>query len=159
MKPLINCSIVGMPKAGTTSLHEYLAQHPDIFMSPDKEPHYFSTDLLQEGEEMHGFAKYTRYPSPEAYQALFSGRDTEKIIGESSVFYLFSKNAAKELYAHNPDIKIIIMLRELSAFLYSIHSQGLFSGNEVEKNFERALALEEQRKLGQELPATVYFFF
>jgi len=33
-----NFFIVGVSKAGTTSLHEYLAQHPDIFMSPFKEP-------------------------------------------------------------------------------------------------------------------------
>lgn len=154
---IVNCCIVGMPKAGTTSLHQYLAQHPEIFMSPDKEPHFFSTDLLKEGEELHGYAKYTRYPSLERYHQLFSERGEATIVGESSVFYLFSKNAAEEIYKYNPNTKIIIMLRELVTFLYSLHSQGLFSGNETEKSFEKALELQERRMEGKELPPTVHF--
>ena len=109
---IVNCCIVGMPKAGTTSLHQYLAQHPDIFMSPDKEPHFFSTDLLKEGEELHGFPKYTRYPSLERYHQLFAERGQAKIVGESSVFYLFSKNAAQEIYQYNPDTKIMVKLAD-----------------------------------------------
>lgn len=154
---IVNFCIVGMPKAGTTSLHQYLAQHPEIFMSSDKEPHFFSTDLLQEGAELHGYPKYTRYPSLEKYHQLFSERGDAKIVGESSVFYLFSQNAAEEIHRYNPDAKIIIMLREPVAFLYSLHSQGLFSGNETEANFERALEMQGVRKNGEELPPTVHF--
>ena len=40
-----NFFIVGAPKCGTTSLDEYLRQHPNVFISRPKEPHYFSTDL------------------------------------------------------------------------------------------------------------------
>ena len=36
-----NFFILGAPKCGTTSLHNYLNQHPDIYMSYKKEPHYF----------------------------------------------------------------------------------------------------------------------
>lgn len=154
---IVNCCIVGMPKAGTTSLHQYLGQHPEIFMSSDKEPHFFSTDLLQEGAELHGYPKYTRYPSLEKYHQLFAERGAAKIVGESSVFYLFSQKAAQEIHRYNPETKIIIMLREPVAFLYSLHSQGLFSGNETETNFERALALQELRKKGESLPPTVHF--
>ena len=39
---LPNFLVLGAQKAGTTSLHKYLAQHPEIFMSREKEPHYFS---------------------------------------------------------------------------------------------------------------------
>ena len=42
-----NLFIVGMPKCGTTSLYNSLRQHPDIFMSAFKEPHYFGKDLTR----------------------------------------------------------------------------------------------------------------
>jgi hypothetical protein len=38
---LPNLFIVGAPRSGTTSLYNYLKQHPEVFMSPAKEPHYF----------------------------------------------------------------------------------------------------------------------
>lgn len=157
MTASINLCIVGMPKAGTTSLHHYLSEHPDICMSTDKEPHFFSTDLLAEGEKLHGFPKYTRYPTLQEYKQLFSHKPNTKIVGESSVFYLFSHAAHKEIYAHNPKTKIVIMLREPTAFLYSLHSQGLYSGNETEADFTRALDLETSRRLGENLPPTVHF--
>ena len=40
-----NFFIVGAPKCGTTALYEYLRPHPNVFMSPVKEPHFFATDL------------------------------------------------------------------------------------------------------------------
>ncbi len=154
---LVNTFIVGMPKAGTTSLHRYLSEHPDTHMAADKEPHYFSVDLLAEGEALHGFPKYTRYPTSEAYHSQFSHAGSVKVIGESSVFYLFSKRAAQEIYNYNPDAKIIISLREPVAFLYSLHSQGLYSGNETEGDFATALSLESERREGRSLPPTVHF--
>ena len=157
MSPIANTFIVGMPKAGTTSLHRYLSEHPNTCMAEDKEPHFFSRDLLEEGAQFHGFPKYTRYPSFEEYHSLFEAREGARIVGESSVFYLFSKLAAQEIFEYNPHSKIIIMLREPVAFLYSLHSQGLYSGNETETDFAHALALEEQRRNGENIPNTVHF--
>ena len=154
---LVNTFIVGMPKAGTTSLHRYLSEHPNTHMAVDKEPHYFSVDLLAEGEALHGFPKYTRYPTSEAYHSQFVDAGTAKVIGESSVFYLYSKRAAEEIYKYNPNAKIIISLREPVAFLYSLHSQGLYSGNEIETDFAKALSLESERRAGRSLPSTVHF--
>ena len=154
---IVNTFIVGMPKAGTTSLHRYLSEHPDTCMAPDKEPHFFSVDLLQEGADFHGYPKYTRYPTVEDYHSLFAERGSASIIGESSVFYLFSESAAKEIYKYNSEAKIIIMLREPVAFLYSLHSQGLYSGNETEDDFATALELESVRRQGRQLPKTVHF--
>ena len=154
---IVNTFIVGMPKAGTTSLHRYLSEHPSTCMADDKEPHYFSVDLLDEGAAFHGFPKYTRYPTPDAYHALFSNRKAATVVGESSVFYLYSKQAAQEIYAYNSAAKIIIMLREPVAFLYSLHSQGLYSGNETEADFGTALSLESIRKEGKQIPSTVHF--
>lgn len=154
---IVNTFVVGMPKAGTTSLHRYLSEHPDTCMAEDKEPHYFSVDLLEEGERLHGHPKYTRYPTLADYHTLFSTRGSASVVGESSVFYLYSKSAAQEIYKYNPQAKIIIMLREPVAFLYSLHSQGLYSGNETEADFATALALESERRNGNRIPSTVHF--
>ena len=48
-----NFFIVGAPKAGTTSLYHYLDQHPDIYMSPIKEPCFFSSEIRPENFEAH----------------------------------------------------------------------------------------------------------
>ena len=146
-----------MPKAGTTSLHRYLSEHPDTCMALDKEPHYFSVDLLQEGTDFHGYPKYTRYPTSEDYHTLFAERGSaycsRRVI---SILFVFS-GGCKKIYEYNPDAKIIIMLREPVAFLYSLHSQGLYSGNETESDFASALELESVRRQGQRLPSTVHF--
>src|SRR5580700_10947295 len=47
-----NFFIVGAPKAGTTSLYHYLDQHPDIYMSPMKEPCYFASEMRPENYEL-----------------------------------------------------------------------------------------------------------
>jgi hypothetical protein len=36
-----NFFVIGAQKAGTTSLYYYLDQHPEVYMSPRKEPHFF----------------------------------------------------------------------------------------------------------------------
>ncbi len=41
-QPLPNFFLVGAPKCGTTSLFHYLGQHPEIYISPTKEPNYFA---------------------------------------------------------------------------------------------------------------------
>ena len=60
--------IIGAPKSGTTSLFAYLSGHPDVYMSPMKEPLYFAPDVLS-GRSGHPFT----YPEDEAaYLALFA---------------------------------------------------------------------------------------
>src|SRR5712691_212635 len=74
-----NFLIAGAGKAGTTSLHEYLAQHPDVFMSTFKEPNYF----------VPGYG----YDNWEDYLALFAGARGETAVGESSTGYLFCEQS------------------------------------------------------------------
>lgn len=134
--------IVGAPKCGTTAMHHYLRQHPEIFMPERKEPHYFGTDLT---------APY--FIRDEAkYLALFETSKPAKRAGEASVFYLYSKLAASEIKRFNPAAGIIAMLRNPVDMMYSYHSQRLFSGIEDIEDFEAALAAEPERKEGRRLP-------
>ncbi|MBS1811267.1 MAG: glycosyltransferase [Acidobacteria bacterium] len=134
-----NLFVVGAPKCGTTSMSDYLAQHPDVFMSPMKEPHFFGRDLQYD-------AGYIR--DEHEYLALFRGARGQRIIGEASTWYLFSKQAAQEIKAFSPDARIIIMLRNPVDMIYSLHGQRLYDCNEDIADFAAALAAEESRRQG-----------
>jgi hypothetical protein len=106
---LPNLFIVGAPKCGSTSLHAYLGQHDDVFMSEPKELNFFSREELLNQSIYYDKAKII---SDElTYQSIFSDVDNHKIIGESSVSYLFYKAVPPRLYEFNKEANIIILLR------------------------------------------------
>jgi hypothetical protein len=139
-----NFFIVGAAKCGTTALCHYLAKHPDVFVART-EPAFFGADLHLGPQ----FQLYRRYP--EEYFSLFDGWGDQARGGEKSVWYLFSKTAAVEIKAFNPDALIIIMLREPTAMLYSLYHEFLAVGNEHLPTFEEALAAEDDRRAGRRL--------
>mgnify|MGYP000609629627 CR=1 FL=1 len=139
-----NFFIVGAPKCGTTSLNYYLQQHPDIFMSNYNEPHYFGKDLNK--------LNNVHITNINKYMNLFSTVKDEIIIGEKSPYYLFSSLAPLEINKFNPNAKIVIMLRQPTAMIHSMHSQYYYSGNENERSFSKALVLENERKEGKFIP-------
>ncbi len=130
---LPNFFIVGAGKAGTTSLCSYLRQHPDIYMSPVKEPCYFASEIRAEAMtrpiQQHVALQSRELPSVlgddaatkphgwiaaewEDYTRLFQGVRGEKAIGEASAAYLWSETAAVNIRARVPDAKIIMILRD-----------------------------------------------
>ena len=108
----VNTFIVGAPKAGTTSLHFYLNQHPEICMSSVKEPNFFSA---KEVESLYYNSDIIS--STKDYNSLFES--DVKIKGESSVSYLYYQQVARRIYEYNNDAKIIIMLRNPVHRLFS----------------------------------------
>jgi hypothetical protein len=140
-----NFFIVGAPKCGTTALYEYLKTHPQIFMSSIKEPHYFSDDLS---------VKYRVFTDENTYlEKCFSGAgDSHKAVGEASVWYLYSNSAIENIRAFNPDSRIIVMLRDPAEMLHSLHSQLIYNFYEEEKDFIKALGIQEERKQGKNIP-------
>ena len=90
--------IVGAPKCGTTSLYDYLSQHPQIFMPFHKEPLYFGADLHR---------RYGRMSAVE-YAALFRDARAYQHVGEASTWYLYSATAAREIFEASPGARIII---------------------------------------------------
>lgn len=150
-----NFFIVGQPKAGTTALHSFLSQHPDIFMSKFKEPFFFCKDFHQESDKHYGFRKFFPFRDEASYLKLFTQADSYKIVGESSAFYLYSQIAAQEIYNFNHQAKIIILLRNPIDWLYSLYNQYVNTTTENERDFAQALALESLRKDGKKLPDRV----
>ena len=99
--------IVGAPKAGTTSLYHYLNEHPQVVMSSQKEPDYFSDNAIHEQGMYYG---KNRVNTLDKYESLFAQKESV-VYGEGSVSYLFYDNVAEDIKKYNPNAKIIIMLR------------------------------------------------
>lgn len=148
MKP--NLFIVGQPKSGTTALHQFLGQHPEIYMSSIKEPHFFCSDFHLESDRAYGKQRFFDFRSESAYLQLFNKAKNVKIAGESSTNYLYSQVAAEKIHNFNPDAKIIIILREPARYLYSLHSHYVKFTEENEPDFLTALSLESKRREEEE---------
>jgi hypothetical protein len=155
MKP--NFFMVGAPKCGTTAIYAYLKQHPDVFMPYFKEPNYFCRDMHKESDRHYGSKKYFSIRTEKQYMELYKDWDGQKMIGDATPDHLYSKEAAKHIYEFNPKAKILIFVRDPVDFIYSFHSQALFFSGEWEKDFRKALGLEEQRKKGKKIPPGVSF--
>jgi sulfotransferase family protein len=134
-----NLFLVGAAKAGTTSLYRELARHPAIYMSPMKEPHFFSR--IEPASSWEGFFPHV---SDEAeYLALFKGARNEDLLGEGSTSYLWDTQAAGRIKRAVPEARILIMLRDPVDRAYSHYWNDVREGLE-ERSFVDALA-EEQR--------------
>jgi hypothetical protein len=131
--------IVGVPKCGTTTMHNYLKQHPEIFLPELKELHCFGADFHR--------INHTPY-TKEQYLSFFTGAKNKKRIGDASTSYLHSSTAALEIKEFNPSAKIIIMLRNPVDVMYAYHHTNLYGGFEYIADFEEALNAEDKRKRG-----------
>jgi hypothetical protein len=137
-----NFFILGAPKCGTTSMAEWLRNHPNIFMSPEKEPDYFNTD--------DGRSSYTL----DTYEGLFRGaREQHIAIGEASALYLFSSRAVTNIIRYQPDARFIVMVRSPVEMAQSYHAEMVLRGAESVQDFLTAWSLQKDRRSGINLPA------
>jgi hypothetical protein len=131
-----NFLIIGAMKSGTTALYYYLEQHPQIYMSPVKEPNYFCS-----GEQENSVGNSaTRIGD---YQDLFKDVSGEKAIGEASHCYLYEPEAAARIQDYIPDAKLIAVLRNPVDRAYSHFLHMVRNGSEPLTDFAQALREEE----------------
>lgn len=124
-----NFFIAGTPRAGTTSLYEYLKDIDGIYMSPIKEPNYFSVNISDKILLQKPFRKKNEYLK------LFRNVKDEIAIGEGSHSYLWDPQSAKLIHQAIPDAKIILILRDpveraFSHYLFTVgvgQENGTFS--------------------------------
>jgi hypothetical protein len=128
--PMPNFFIVGAARSGTTALANYIGQHPDIYVSPVKEPCYFLPDY---GVDNYG-----------EYLTFFSKAGSAMAIGEASTGYLFDLHAARGILGRFPDAKIIIILRNPVDMALSLWQFMTVNGSES-KSFKNAISPEERR--------------
>lgn len=144
-----NFFIVGAAKAGTTSFAEYLSQHSQVYMSPVKEPHYFSSEIdgarLRQNIEPEKYFSIQPLPKrhalyvrrPEHYQQLFAAAAQAKVRGEASPSYLYSEVAPRRIAEEIEDPRFLILLRNPIERAYS-HFR-MHYGNDTD-DFVKAVA-------------------
>ena len=149
MSRLPNFFIVGAPKAGTTSLYYYLSQHPQVYMSAIKEPHFFAAEIREENfdpeqrrrvaRDARGLREFLSGPMREKrfggivadwedYLGLFANAANESALGEGSVCYLWSPTAPERIAGRIPDAKVLVMLRDPAERAFSQYLHGLGNG-------------------------------
>jgi Sulfotransferase family len=124
---LPNFIVIGAAKAGTTALYHYLAEHPQVFMSPVKETNYFAYGLDGQGHLLYGDPEVHSFPIktlPE-YEELFAGADNAVGIGEASPIYLESPQAAGRIRELIPAARLICSLRHPVDRAYSNYQMYL----------------------------------
>ncbi|HVW23312.1 MAG TPA: sulfotransferase [Candidatus Saccharimonadales bacterium] len=130
-----NFLIIGAPRCGTTSLHDKLSRHPEIFMSNIKEPHFFSSfDFPFPENEIHHVTH-----NPDVYGRLFEDAGN-RLAGESSTYYLADPEAPAKIKAYNPDMKLIAILRDPVDRAYSQYLQYERRGKQT-KTFAETIEL------------------
>jgi len=139
--PVPSFFLVGAFKSGTTALYEYLGQHPEVYLSPRKEPVFFASELRIERlspewrrlveADAEAFARYLERPHRgepqprgmitrwEDYLRLFRDAPPGAAIGEGSVAYLWSRTAARSIHERLPDARILMILRNPCDRAYS----------------------------------------
>jgi hypothetical protein len=141
-----NFFIIGAPKCGTTSLEAWLAEHPQVFMSAVKEPHYFSEHRAK------------RNATTEAeYLGLFKDADVARqpVIGEASTSTLHSPGAMERLHAFAPGAKVLIMVRDPVEMVSSMYGHARFRGVEDAPSLAEGWKLSEERSAGRRMPKTL----
>jgi Sulfotransferase family len=149
--PIPNLFIVGAPKCGTTSLYEYLRQHPQIFFPFDddgysriKEPNHFCPEL--------GILEKDAITDLGEYLSLYRGSEDALWRGDASTNHLFSELAAGNIKHFCPDARILVMLRPPVDWMRSYHSELLRHQHEDIVDFHEAVEASEDRRNGLRLP-------
>lgn len=142
MNKTLDFCLVGAPKCGTTSLYNYLKPHPEVFLPKVKEPHYYCTD----------FPGYRRMTTDREYESIFARSRPGQKLGEASVFYLYSKDAIRNMIQEHPACKVVAILRRPVEMLQSYHQQLTNGFRETELDFEKAWQLRHERGLGKNIP-------
>ncbi|MGE5280916.1 MAG: sulfotransferase [Chloroflexota bacterium] len=140
--------IAGAPRAGTTWLYRNLDRHPDIFLTPNKEPRHYA---VRESERLAFSGPGDRrwldqlVQGGDEYEALFAGAGAGRLRGEASSDYLYrSRVAAPRLRAEAPAARIVFILRDPAHRAYSNWLQHVQHGREL-FSFADALDAEEKR--------------
>lgn len=144
---LPNFIIIEAAKAGTTALHAYLRQHPDIYMTPEKETNFFAfegkkLDFTGPGDEAICQFSITDLAT---YKNEFRGVTTQSAIGEACPLYLYHPEAPERIRHHVPNARLIVILRNpvdraCANFLHIVRDD-----QEPITDFARALQAEESR--------------
>jgi hypothetical protein len=141
-----NFLVIGAAKAGTTSLRDYLDQHPEVFVSRRREPSFFAhagapPRCLGPGDDDWVFV--TDWTD---YRRLFDEAAGCSAVGEISPRYLYFEQASARIRDHLPDVRLVAVLRHPVDRAYSHFLMNRGRACEPVADFPEAMALEAQRR-------------
>lgn len=113
--------VVGALKGGTTAIDYFLSQHPEICTASQKETHFFIRDIFFRGAE----------PEYEWLDFSFPHYRGERLVGEATPEYLYSARVAARMRAYNPDMKLVLLLRDPAERAYSQYRMAVNRGHET----------------------------
>lgn len=146
---LPNFLLLGAPKSGTTALYQYLHNHPQIFMSAVKEPHFFAFENQDTNfngpRDERGSLTQLSVTHLSDYEALFATAAEVPRRGEASTMYLYWPGTAQRIAHYVPEAKLVAILRNPvdRAFSHYLHLRR--SGREWLTDFVAALDAEPER--------------
>jgi hypothetical protein len=130
--------IIGCQKCGTTSLYNYLIQHPNVAAAKKKEIHFFDFHYG------HGYEWYKKhFPAPNG------SKDNKRLItGEATPYYVFHPHVPSRAKESLPNIKLILLLRDPVERAFS-HYKYHVKLNIEPLSFEEAVKTETERTAGE----------
>ncbi|MEM1041843.1 MAG: sulfotransferase [Bacteroidota bacterium] len=135
--------IIGAQKAGTSSLHYYLSQHPQVIASSVKEVHYFDNHFEE------GLLWYkAHFPLRSRVRRRERELGKPVLVGEASPYYLFHPHAPRRIREALPEAKLIAFLRDPVKRAYSHYQMGV-RRNKESLSFEEAVERERERLPGE----------
>lgn len=132
--------ILGVQRCGTTTLYNYLIQHPQIVRAISKEVHFFDLNFSKGLDWYLGRFSLKRY----LLQKLAGNYFVPIVTGEASPYYIFHPLAPKRIAQTLPSVKVIVLLRNPVDRAYSQYQHEVCLGNE-KLPFEEAINKEEER--------------
>lgn len=135
--------IIGAQRCGTTSLFQYLCQHPEVYPSIPKEVHYFSNNY-QKGINWYR----SHFPLRSQKLKIISKNNGGFITGEATPYYLSHPHAPKRAAKVVPNARLIVLLRDPVRRAYSHYFHEVNMGIET-LPFEEAIHKEEDRLRGE----------
>jgi hypothetical protein len=140
--------VIGAKRGGTTSLYNYLLEHPSIRpLFPGRQHikgvHYYDSNYAR------GLRWYrSHFPLQAGGRHLARPDLSPAIAGEASPYYLFHPLAAERLARDFPDVRIIVSLRDPIDRAYSHYKEAVYHRRET-LSFEAALEAEDERLRGE----------
>lgn len=138
MSKLPNFIIIGAGKCGTTSLHNYLNQHQNIYLCPQKETYFFVPEPIRSK-----FKPWGAIANFDNYTNLFKDASQDSVIGEISTTYYRHPEAAKQIRQTLPKVKIIAILRDPANRAFSDYQMHFRKGNET-RDFSAIISSENR---------------
>ena len=161
-----NFFVVGVVKGGTTSIYNYLSQHPDVYLTSIKETNHFSDEdmryehfekqykidsgldikayLAKESKDLVHIAHVREWSD---YLKLYEDVDHEKARGEVCNSYMLCPSASNQIYSAIPKAKIIVILREPVKRMYSQYLMNLREAKVLNRSFREEIEYDRSKDL------------